>query len=137
MSTEPSKFIGTKLFFQMNHALICGTLLPAFVLDAMPVNAAFQIALSNDIVAEHRKLWSGMRFRIMDNPVFYELRVISITGTFVKCFTLKSFSSFKASLELSFSRIMHGHIFKDCSRLFGSTRATSSLACLFAGYINY
>ncbi|GFX91686.1 uncharacterized protein TNCV_3682721 [Trichonephila clavipes] len=41
MSSEPGKLIGTKLSFQINHASICG----------MPVNAAFQSALCNDIVA--------------------------------------------------------------------------------------
>ncbi|GFY24917.1 transposable element Tcb2 transposase [Trichonephila clavipes] len=51
LSTEPGKRIGTKLSFQMNHASICGALLAAFVLGTMPVNAAFQSALSNDIVA--------------------------------------------------------------------------------------
>ncbi|GFX37715.1 HTH_Tnp_Tc3_2 domain-containing protein [Trichonephila clavipes] len=51
MSTEPGKLIGTKLSFQMNHASICGTMMAAFVLDATPVNAVFQSALSNDIVA--------------------------------------------------------------------------------------
>ncbi|GFW01231.1 uncharacterized protein TNCV_4514301 [Trichonephila clavipes] len=51
MSTEPGKLIGIKLSFQMNHASICGTMMVTFVLDAMPVNAAFQSALSNDIVA--------------------------------------------------------------------------------------
>ncbi|GFS85594.1 transposable element Tcb2 transposase [Trichonephila clavipes] len=44
MSTEPDKLIGTKLFFQMNHASIYGTIMAAFVLDAMSVNAAFQSA---------------------------------------------------------------------------------------------
>ncbi|GFX42084.1 hypothetical protein TNCV_2134991 [Trichonephila clavipes] len=34
-----------------NHASICGTMMAAFVLEAMPVNAAFQSALSNDTVA--------------------------------------------------------------------------------------
>ncbi|GFV34535.1 transposable element Tcb2 transposase [Trichonephila clavipes] len=44
----------------------------------------------------------------MDDPICYELRVISIaTGTSVKCYSPKSFPSFKASLELSFRRIMH------------------------------
>ncbi|GFX32104.1 uncharacterized protein TNCV_4099531 [Trichonephila clavipes] len=51
MSTEPSKLIGTKLSFQMNHASICETMMAAFVLNAMPVNAAFQRALSKGIVA--------------------------------------------------------------------------------------
>ncbi|GFY25068.1 transposable element Tcb2 transposase [Trichonephila clavipes] len=42
MSTEPVKLIDTKLSFQRNHATVCGTMTTAFVLDAMPVNAAFQ-----------------------------------------------------------------------------------------------
>ena len=33
-------------------------MMAAFVLDAMPVNAAFQSVLSNDIVAEYPELWS-------------------------------------------------------------------------------
>ncbi|GFX34585.1 hypothetical protein TNCV_3658231 [Trichonephila clavipes] len=50
MITEPDKLIDTKLSFQMNQASICGTMMDAFVLEAMPVNAAFQSALSNYIV---------------------------------------------------------------------------------------
>ncbi|GFU63135.1 uncharacterized protein TNCV_3150551 [Trichonephila clavipes] len=47
----------------------------------------------------------------MDDPICYELRVISIAiGTSVKCCSPKSFPSFKTSLELSFSRIMHAHM---------------------------
>ena len=75
MSTEPGKLIGTKLSFQMNHASIYGTIMAAFVLEAMPVNAAFQSALSN-IVAEHPELWSEVRFHITDDPIFRELWVI-------------------------------------------------------------
>ncbi|GFS68696.1 uncharacterized protein TNCV_1959011 [Trichonephila clavipes] len=44
MSTETGKLIGTKLSFQMNHTSIRGTMMAAFVLDAMPVNTAFQSA---------------------------------------------------------------------------------------------
>ncbi|GFW46379.1 transposable element Tcb2 transposase [Trichonephila clavipes] len=51
LSTEPGKLIGTNLSFPMNHASISGTLMVAFVLDTMPVNAAFQGVLSNDVVA--------------------------------------------------------------------------------------
>ena len=43
----------------------------------MLVNGAFQIALSNDIVDEDPELWSRVLFRIMDDPIFYELRAIS------------------------------------------------------------
>ncbi|GFY02749.1 transposable element Tcb2 transposase [Trichonephila clavipes] len=51
----------------------------------------------------------------MDDPIYYELRVISIaTCTSVKCYSPKSFPSFKASLELSFSSIKNtrSHIAK-------------------------
>ncbi|GFX41423.1 uncharacterized protein TNCV_3489641 [Trichonephila clavipes] len=51
ISTEPGKLIGTKLSFQMNHASICETMMAASMVDAIPVNAAFQRALSNDIGA--------------------------------------------------------------------------------------
>ena len=50
MITEPDKLIGTKLSFQMNHASICGTVMAACALDAMPAKADIQSALSNDIV---------------------------------------------------------------------------------------
>ncbi|PRD27107.1 UNVERIFIED_CONTAM: hypothetical protein NCL1_36266 [Trichonephila clavipes] len=44
----------------------------------------------------------------MDDPIFCELKLISIaTGTSVKWYNPKSFPSFTATLELSFSRIMH------------------------------
>ena len=69
VSPESGKLIGTKLSFQMNYASVCGTMMSTFVLDAMPVNAAFQSAISNDIVAEHLELWSGVRFCIMDDPM--------------------------------------------------------------------
>ncbi|GFW82423.1 uncharacterized protein TNCV_3819031 [Trichonephila clavipes] len=83
----------------------------AFVLDAMAVKAVFQSALLNNIVAYHPKLWFGVRFRIMDDPICYKLRVISIAaGTSVKCYNPKSLPSFKASLELSFSRLMNVHM---------------------------
>ncbi|GFX66068.1 uncharacterized protein TNCV_4102081 [Trichonephila clavipes] len=43
----------------------------------------------------------------MDDPIYYQFRVISIaTGTSVKCDSPKSFPFFKASLELSFSKDM-------------------------------
>ena len=68
----------------------------ALVLNAVPVNAAFQSALSNDIVAEHPELWSGVGFRIMDDRICYELMVILIAiGTSMKCcYSSKSFPSF-------------------------------------------
>ncbi|GFU57798.1 hypothetical protein TNCV_1281461 [Trichonephila clavipes] len=48
MRIEPGKLIHSKLFFQMNHALICGTMRAAYALESMPVNTAFQSALSNN-----------------------------------------------------------------------------------------
>ena len=56
MSTELGKLICTKQSFQMNHALVCGTMMAAFLLDTLPVNAAFQSALMYDTVAEHPEL---------------------------------------------------------------------------------
>ena len=41
MSTEPGKLIGTILFFEMNHAIICGTMMTAFAIDSMLINAVF------------------------------------------------------------------------------------------------
>ncbi|GFX15964.1 uncharacterized protein TNCV_522711 [Trichonephila clavipes] len=38
----------------------------------------FKRALSNDILAEHLELWFGVRFHLIDDPMFYELRIISI-----------------------------------------------------------
>ncbi|GFX56111.1 uncharacterized protein TNCV_3061971 [Trichonephila clavipes] len=49
-------------------------MMTAFVLDAMPVNAAFQSALLNNEVALHLELWFGMRFILMDVPICYKLR---------------------------------------------------------------
>ena len=139
MSTKPGELIGTKLYFQMNYASIYRTMMAVFVLGAMPINTAFENALSNSIEGEHPELWSGVRFWILDDPICYELRVISITtGTSVKCYSPKSSPFFKASLELSFSRIIQGTCCKDCSRLlFSPTHATSYLACLFSGYVAY
>ena len=47
----------------------------------------------------------------MDDLIRYELKAISIaTGASVKCYNLKSFPSNKASLVLSFNRIMNAHM---------------------------
>ncbi|GFY07723.1 uncharacterized protein TNCV_4133201 [Trichonephila clavipes] len=78
ISTEPCKLIGTKLSFQKNHASICGTMMAAIVLDALSVNAAFQSALSNDIVAYYPELWFWVQFCIMKVPICYKLSVIFI-----------------------------------------------------------
>ena len=69
MSTEPGKLIGTKLSFQINNASICGTMMAALVLNAMPVNVFFLSVLSNDIIAENPELCFGTRFRIMDDRI--------------------------------------------------------------------
>ena len=70
ISTESNKLIGTKLSFQVNHSAICGIMMAEFVLDVMPVNAAFQRALSKDIVVEHLDLWSEVRFHIMNDQIY-------------------------------------------------------------------
>ena len=47
----------------------------------------------------------------MDNPICYEWRVTAIaTGTSLKYYSPISSPSFKASLELSFSKIMHAYM---------------------------
>ena len=64
----------------------------AFMLDAMLESAAFQselvvitINLSSMLMAEHSMLYSRVQFRIVDDSICYELRVISIPiGTFIK-----------------------------------------------------
>ncbi|GFV55831.1 hypothetical protein TNCV_3321201 [Trichonephila clavipes] len=66
----------TKHIQQRMNASICGTMMAAFVLDAMQVNAAFQSALSNGIVTKHPELWFGVRYRTMNDTICYELRII-------------------------------------------------------------
>ena len=46
VKAEPGKVIGVKLYFLMNHVSVCGTMMAAFVLDAILINATFQSALS-------------------------------------------------------------------------------------------
>ena len=95
----------------------------AFVFDAMSLNEAYQSVLWNNTVAKHLELWYGMRFRIMDDPIRGgELRVILIaTHISVKFYSPKSFTSLKVSLELSFSRIMHVHMFQRLFEIFVQT----------------
>ncbi|GFW73219.1 hypothetical protein TNCV_2798831 [Trichonephila clavipes] len=59
MSTKPVKRIDTKMSFQMYNASICGIMKAAFVLDSMPLNAAFQTELSNN---KHSDLTHGVIF---------------------------------------------------------------------------
>ncbi|GFW54704.1 HTH_Tnp_Tc3_2 domain-containing protein [Trichonephila clavipes] len=128
ISTEPGNLIGTKLAFQINHASFCGTMVTAFVLDAILVNTAFQSALSNDIGDQHPELWLGVRFRIMDNPICYELRVILVatsTSTLMKCYSPKVFPFFKAFLGLSLHLSLHAHRLQ---RPFETSVKPSSLA---------
>ena len=103
-----------------------------FVLHAIPVNDTFQSRLSNDIVAEQPELFSGVQFRIIEDPICYEVRMILIsTDTSVKCYSRKSFPSFKASLEILFSGIMHASILK---RLF-ETSVQPNTCILFHGQL--
>ncbi|GFV32855.1 hypothetical protein TNCV_4685631 [Trichonephila clavipes] len=57
MNTETD--ISHKLSFLRNPALICGTIMTAFVLNAMPGNAFFQSAFSNIIMARQPDIWLG------------------------------------------------------------------------------
>ena len=105
----------------------------------MPINAAFQIALLNDIVAEHAELRSGVRFRIMDDTICKELRVSSIsTDTHMKYYGSKSFtSSSESSRYLPTGKCMPTCCKDFWRHLFSPTPETSSLALLFTGYIAY
>ena len=84
----------------MNPVSICEIIKAAFVLDALPVKSAFQSVILNDLVAEHPKLWYGVRFRIIDGLIWYALKIISIgKRRFLKYYNPNSFLSFKASLH--------------------------------------
>ncbi|GFT45077.1 transposable element Tcb1 transposase [Trichonephila clavipes] len=113
MSTVAGKLIITKLSFQMNHPSICGTMMAAFVLRGH----ASEHCLPECVMERHSgltpRLMVWVQFHIMDDPICYELSVISIaTDASVKCYSSKSLPSFKASVGLSFSRMMHAHISK-------------------------
>ena len=113
MNIVSGVLIGNKWCFLTNPALMCATMMAAFVLDAMPVNATCRSTSSNVIVDEHPELWPGVRLRIMDDLSCYELWVIlTATGTSVKCRSPKSFLSLKAFLKLSFNRITPAHMFQ-------------------------
>ncbi|GFW28151.1 uncharacterized protein TNCV_2818291 [Trichonephila clavipes] len=104
MNTKPGKLIGTKLSFQTNYASICGTMVTAFVLDALPVDAAFQSALSN---GSRVMVWGAISYFGRSNLLRIETNLNS------NMYVPKVLQpSFKASLELSYSRIMHAHMFQ-------------------------
>ncbi|GFY30989.1 uncharacterized protein TNCV_1629621 [Trichonephila clavipes] len=87
-------------------------MMPAFVLDAMPVNAAFQGALSNDNcdLIPGAVVWGAISYHGRSSLLRIEGNLnINRCDREVLCYP-KSFPSFKASLELSFSRIMHSHM---------------------------
>ena len=78
ISTKQGRLIGTKLCFLINPDSILKTMISEFMLDSIFANVVFQSVLSIDIVAKLLELWSGVRFRIMDDPICCELRRISI-----------------------------------------------------------
>ncbi|GFV57869.1 transposable element Tcb2 transposase [Trichonephila clavipes] len=63
------ELIGIKLTFPMNHVSIWGTMMAAFMVDAMPVNAAFLSALSDDI-------YSGLTHGVMPNTCNFFLGLL-------------------------------------------------------------
>lgn len=67
MDIETGVEVDNKCFFLTNLALICGTMMVSFVLDAIPVNATVWSSLSNAIVDEHKELLSGVLLRSMDD----------------------------------------------------------------------
>ena len=94
------------------------SVMAAFDLDVMPVNAAFQNALLNDIVDKHPELWSRVRFRIMDDPICYELRVIwKATGASVKYYARSRSLPSKHPWSYLSAGICTPTGCKDCSRL--------------------
>ena len=102
ISTKQGRLIGTKLCFLINPDSILKTMISEFMLDSIFANVVFQSVLSIDIVAKLLELWSGVRFRIMDVTMCYELRVFSIsTNTSVKSYNPKSFLLHKVFLKLN------------------------------------
>ncbi|GFY19487.1 uncharacterized protein TNCV_4646611 [Trichonephila clavipes] len=91
----------------MNHASICGRIrVRCYASERCHTECGIERQWSNN-----SNLWFGVRFRIRDVPICYELRVISIAkDTSLKCYGPKSFPFFKASLELSFSSIIYAHM---------------------------
>ncbi|GFV87981.1 hypothetical protein TNCV_782611 [Trichonephila clavipes] len=61
MNVEPGGLIGNALSFLKNPSVISKSMMEALMLDAVAVNAAFQSALSNVIVAELRVIvWDAV-----------------------------------------------------------------------------
>lgn len=111
--------IGIKSLILMNPALICGTIVTAFVLDAMLVNDTIQKALSIIIEGKHTELWCRVRSVCITNGhSCYDMWVIwTAAGTSVNYWSSKLFLSFKAFLELSFTRYCRLTCCKEFSRL--------------------
>ncbi|GFT15137.1 uncharacterized protein TNCV_3141941 [Trichonephila clavipes] len=100
-------------------------MMAAFVLDSMPLNAAFQSALSNDIVTSHTELWFGVRFCIMDDPICYELRQDNARQHVAK--TVRDFYSAQHMQLLpwsAYSLNMSVPGYKDCSKTLEDLRNT-------------
>ena len=121
------------------HALICGTMMATFMLDAVPVNTTFRSALLKVIIKEHSEIFLGVRMRIMDDLNCYVLWVIlTATSKSEKCWSPKSFLSFKTFMVLSFNGIMSAICGKVCERLiFNRKHTTSFVASLFVWYVTY
>ncbi|GFU65193.1 transposable element Tcb2 transposase [Trichonephila clavipes] len=120
-------------------------MMAAFVLDAMSVNAAFQNVLSNDIVAYHPELWFGVRFRIMYDPICYELRsadlspiehVWDLVGLRLARDPHPTVS--KDELLLRIQAIWNSLLQADIRNLFDSMpRRTATLIATHGGYTKY
>ena len=117
MSTEPGAPIGTKMIFQMNRTSNSRTMMAA-LLDASPVKATFQIALSNSIVVEQLQfmVWGAISYH--GRSSFLGIEDILNSNRYVR-----EVLSFKTSLDLSFSRIMHAHMLQ---RLLESVQSNKS-----------
>ncbi|GFU62448.1 uncharacterized protein TNCV_5005791 [Trichonephila clavipes] len=83
-------------------------MMAAFMLDAILVHTVFD---QNSGLTPRVIVYIAISYH--GQPIRYKLRLISIaTSTSVKCYSLKSFPSFKVSLKLFFSSIMHAHLLK-------------------------
>lgn len=73
LNMEAAVKICNNYFSLVNLVLICDTMMAAYVLIAMPVNATFRSALPNAIVDEYWELWSELQLCITDDRSCYEL----------------------------------------------------------------
>ncbi|PRD24090.1 UNVERIFIED_CONTAM: hypothetical protein NCL1_44693 [Trichonephila clavipes] len=104
---------------------MCWAMMATFVLEALPVNAAFQSTFSG--LTPGVVVWGTISYHKRSN-------LIRIEETSMKCYSPKSFPSFKAFMELSFSRLMHTHMLQ---RLFENSVQLNTCNFYFGQLIRY